>query len=67
VDDQNLRGASNDDLLGRHAFTLAVWALPDLVSAQQFFLAVTAKALVDVPLPRRRNLDADAVEGFISG
>ncbi|KAL8961106.1 MAG: hypothetical protein Q9193_002294, partial [Seirophora villosa] len=78
VDDEELGRARDDDLLGGGALALAVRALPHLVVAQPFLLAVAAQAVVDVRrrrgvvlAPRRRrllllrDLDADAVEGFV--
>lgn len=73
VDDEELGRARDDDLLGGGALALAVRALPHLVVAQPLLLAVAAQAVVDVRrrgvvlAPRRllRDLDADAVEGFV--
>lgn len=67
VNHENLRRSRDDDLLGCHPFALAIGTLPDFVAAQHFLLTVAAETLVDVPGSRRRDLDADAVEGFVSG
>lgn len=64
--DQELRCAGDGDLLGGFALALAMRAFPHLVLAEAFLLAVAAQAVVDIgAFALLRNLDADAVEGFV--
>lgn len=66
--DQELGRAGDDDLLRGFALAFAVRAFPHLVFAQSLFLAVGAQAVVDIcALALLRDLDADAVEGFVGG
>ena len=67
MDDKNLWSPGDDDLLGRNAVTFAVWAFPDLVTAEHLLLAVASKTLVDITGAVGRYLDADAVKCFIGG
>lgn len=65
--DEELRSAGDDDLLGGIALTLAVRALPAFVPAQPLLLAVAPQAIVDIcAFALLRDLDADAVKGFVS-
>lgn len=67
MDDQDLWGPGDDNLLGCNAVTFAVWAFPDLVTAEHLLLAVASKTLVDITGTVGRYLDADAVKCFVSG
>ena len=67
VDDKELREAGQRDALGGFALTLAVGAFPDFVAGEPFFLAVALEAGLDVGDAGVRDLDADAVKGFVRG
>lgn len=67
VNDEELRGAGDGDLLGSFALALALRTLPDFVAAEHLFLAVASQAVMDVAFAGARDFDADGVEGFVRG
>ena len=69
VNDEEVWGAGDGDLLGGFALALAVRAFPHLVFREALLLRVGAEAVVDVPALLSGgawDLDGDAVEGFVS-
>ena len=67
VDDEELREAGERDALGRFALAFAIGAFPDFVAGEAFLLAVALEAGLDVGDAGTRDLDADAVKGFVGG